>query len=289
MAEKAILYDATRCTACRGCQSACKQWNENDEAIPSKSGAVDSKNTGSYENPPSLSARTWLKIKFNEAEHYGKVDFLFTRQACMHCTDAACIKVCPTGALYRDETYGIVGFNKSLCTGCGYCGEFCPFGVPHLDHYMGFTTAKMSKCVLCTQPGLNRLDAGQAPACVKTCPTAALQFGDRDAMLAAARQKVQGLKSNGFTNATLYGETELGGLHVLYVLNDTADKYGLPVAPKFPDTAIAWQDVIQPLGWAVGGLTILGLALNFIVAREAKMTNNLPGKGKKEANNVGKK
>ncbi len=81
-----------------------------------------------------------------------------------------------------------------------------------------------------------------------------------------------------YPNASLYGEKELGGLHVMYVLNDTPDKYRLPVDPKFPATAIAWKDVIQPLGWAVGGLTILGLALNYIIAREAKMTKSLPGK-----------
>jgi formate dehydrogenase beta subunit len=267
----------------------CKQWNENDEIIPTRQNGVDSRNTGSYENPRDLASGTWLKIKFTEVEHYSKLDWLFTRRACMHCTDAACVKVCPSGALYRDETYGIVGFNKSLCTGCGYCVEFCPFSVPKLDHYLGVTKAKMSKCVLCTQPALNRLDAGRAPACVTTCPTQALQYGDRDQLMVTARQKVLALKAKGFGNATFYGEKELGGLHVMYVLNDTPDKYGLPVNPPFPDVATAWKDIIQPVGWAVGGLTILGLVLNFIVAREAKMTQELPGRGKKEAKHVGKK
>ena len=66
MAEKAILYDATRCTACRGCQAACKQWNENDEVIPDWENGVQSSNRGSYENPPDLSPQTWVKIKFTE-------------------------------------------------------------------------------------------------------------------------------------------------------------------------------------------------------------------------------
>ena len=72
MAEKAILYDATRCTACRGCQAACKQWNENDEFIPVET-KVQSVNWGSYENPPDLSPTTWLKMKFREIEPGGKV------------------------------------------------------------------------------------------------------------------------------------------------------------------------------------------------------------------------
>jgi formate dehydrogenase iron-sulfur subunit len=280
MAEKAILYDATRCTACRGCQALCKEWNENDEVIPAVQGGVKEKNWGSYENPKDLSTRTWLKIGFNEVEHYNRLDWLFSRRSCMHCTNAVCIKVCPTGALYRDEVYGIVGLNRNLCSGCGYCVDFCPFDVPRLDGNRLIGKGVMSKCVLCTQAGLNRLDINQEPACVKTCPTDALTFGDRDTLVATARQKVAALKAKGLTNATFYGEKELGGLHVLYVLNDTPDKYGLPVDPQFPATATAWQDIIQPLGWAVGGLTLLGLAFNFVIAREAKMTKELPGKSK---------
>jgi formate dehydrogenase iron-sulfur subunit len=278
MAGKAILFDATRCTACRGCQVACKEWNENDEVIPVKENSVATKNWGSYENPKDLQPTTWLKMEFHEVEHYNKVDWLFNRRACMHCTEAACVKVCPSGALYYDETYGIVGLNVDLCTGCGYCQEFCPFDVPRLDGNRLFGKGKAYKCVLCTQPTLNRLDVGKEPACVKACPPDALMYDDRDKLVAIAKDKVTALKAKGFDNATFYGEKELGGLHVMYVLNDTPDKYGLPADPKYPAMATVWQDVLQPLGWAVGGLTILGLALNYVVAREAKKPKSLAGK-----------
>jgi len=76
MAEKAILYDPTRCTACRGCQAACKQWNENDEIIPDVENGVQSFNRGSYENPPDLSPQTWLKMEFREVERDGKCTVL---------------------------------------------------------------------------------------------------------------------------------------------------------------------------------------------------------------------
>ena len=76
MAEKAILYDATKCTACRGCQAACKQWNENDEEIPTKENWVDAHNWGSYENPPELSAHTWERMGFKEVERNGRVTWL---------------------------------------------------------------------------------------------------------------------------------------------------------------------------------------------------------------------
>jgi len=266
MADKAILFDATRCTACRGCQVACKQWNENDEFIPTVENSVDSKNRGSYENPPDLSPTTWIKMEFREVAPDGQVRWLFTRRACMHCTDAGCVKVCPTGALYHDEN-GFVGYNKDLCSGCGYCIEACPFNVPRSEHNIITGIAKMDKCTICTTPGLNRIAEGYEPACVKTCPPHALEYDDRNKLVAEGKKRVTSLKSKGWTNANLYGENELGGLHVMYVLDDHPAVYGLPVNPRISAATIAWQDVIQPLGWAVGGVTILGLGLNYLVAR----------------------
>ena len=75
------------------------------------------------------------------------------------------------------------------------------------------------------------------------------------------------LQAKGYTNAYFYGDTELDGLHVMYVLDDHPAVYGLPVEPKVSAATVAWQDVIQPLGWAVGGATVLGLGLNYLVAR----------------------
>ena len=244
MVDKAILYDATRCTACRGCQVACKQWNENDEYIPAPTDetGVQAKNWGSYENPPELSANTWLRIKFTELERDGKVDWLFTRHACMHCTEASCEQVCPTGAISHQD--GIVVIDQKWCIGCGYCVQACPFHVPHKDVVLG--TAR--KCTLCTTPGLNRLAEGWKPACVKTCPTNALIIGDRSELVAEGRKRVQTLIANGYDNAYLYGDEELGGLGLLYVLDDSPEVYGLPKAPQVAISASVGQ-------WLSGILT----------------------------------
>jgi len=227
---KAILYDATKCTACRGCQVACKQWNELE--------AEETTNRGTYENPPDLSPHTWIKIKFIELEKEGKLGWLFARQACMHCTDASCAQVCPTGAISHQD--GFVIIDQGWCIGCGYCIQACPFHVPHKDEVLG--TAR--KCTSC----IDRRSGDLEPACVKTCPTSALMFGDRDLLVAEGRARVEALKAEGYSNAYLYGDEELGGLHVLYVLDDSPAAYGLPESPQVAISASVGQ-------WLSGILT----------------------------------
>ncbi len=265
MADKAILYDATRCTACRGCQAACKQWNENDEGIIATKNAIEAHNRGSYENPPELTGNTWLRMRFTEVERDSKVSWLFTRQACMHCTEASCERACPTGAISHDGF--VVVIDQEWCVGCGYCVQACPFGAIHLDETRG--TAQ--KCTLCTTSGLNRLNQGWAPACVKTCPPKALSFGDREALIAEGEKRVQALQDKGYKNASLYGAKELGGLMLLYVLDDSPSIYGLPESPRVATSASAGQ-------WLSGILTagvLAALPLWFLFKRR-KETESKP-------------
>jgi len=147
----------------------------------------------------------------------------------MHCGDAGCMKVCPSpGALYRTKD-GIVAYNKDKCISCKYCVSACPFNVPRYD-----ADNKVSKCHLC----LDRVSNGIQPACAKACPTETLKFGNRAALVAKAKADKK----------TLYGESELNGLGVVYALEAPPEQYGLPSSPSIPFSIFLWKDVIKPLG-----------------------------------------
>ncbi len=226
---KARLIDVSKCIACRACQIACKQWNE----LP----AEHTTQRGTYENPPELSGSTWIKVEFRERPG----EWLFRAHTCMHCTDASCEKVCPTGAISHQGEVVII--DQKWCIGCGYCVQACPFNVPHKDEITG--TAR--KCRFC----IDRITNGLAPACATTCPTGTIQFGERADLLAAAQERVQTLRANGSPNATLYGEDEMGGLHTLYVLTDRPSVFSLPEAPQLA-TSTAWAQ------W-LGGIITAGV------------------------------
>lgn len=227
MTEKAILFDTTKCIACRACQVACKQWWE----LP----GVATINRGTYENPPDLGAETWNRIRFREIPYNGTVRWVFTRHSCMHCTRAVCVWVCPTYARSYDAL-GYVTINQERCIGCGRCVAYCPFEVPRLGNHglsprilvqSGVPRAVAYKCAFCK----DRVEDGLAPACVKTCPPGALQFGERLELVKQGRARVDDLRAT-YPKAYLYGENELGGLHVMYVLTDEPNIHGLPENPQ---------------------------------------------------------
>jgi formate dehydrogenase beta subunit len=256
----ALLLDLAKCTACRGCQAACKQWND----LP----AEVTQNWGSYQNPADLSYDTYTLIHFDEQEREdGTLAWLFLNQRCLHCTEAACVDVCPTGALAYNEM-GFVSFEEEKCNGCGYCSQYCPFGIPRLGQVNTISgEAKSSKCTFCQ----DRTTNGLSPACAQACPTGAILFGERDELVAMGKKRVEDLKTRGRSEARLYGENELGGLHQMYVLEAKASLYGLPENPKYPANATL-RNVLKPLGnVAIGAALVGSVAAFFITRRNIKM------------------
>jgi formate dehydrogenase iron-sulfur subunit len=253
--DVAMLVDVTKCVSCWWCYAACKNYNKLPETIKPDP-----------ENPPPLSPEVWTTLKPIKSG----TEWHSRKQACNHCTDAACVEVCPTGALSYNKM-GFVQYDKEKCSGCGYCVEFCPFGIPQLESNQ-VTGVAMNKCTFCK----DRVANGEQPACAAACPTGAIKFGKRAELVQEGRERVATLgKTN--TNAVFYGDKELGGLHVMYVLDDAPEVYGLPSDPEVPPAATV-REILRWLGAGLGIVIIAGFGLNYIVAREAKMTSDLPGK-----------
>ncbi|HAM52707.1 MAG TPA: 4Fe-4S ferredoxin [Nitrospiraceae bacterium] len=235
MARMAILVSPELCIGCRACQTACKSWNQlpGDKTV----------NRGSFENPPDLTPHLYNKIHYIEVpSEKDALRWLFVNQRCMHCDDAGCMKICPSpGALYKTRE-GAVATNKEKCIGCKLCVVGCPFNVPRYDE-----KDKISKCHLC----FDRIANGLQPACTKTCPTDALKYGDRDALIRSAQKA-------GYEK--LYGQTDLGGLGALYAFKDAPTLYGYNEKPGIPETVVFWHTVLKPLSYiGIGGVVAASL------------------------------
>lgn len=278
--RKAFFTDTSVCIGCKACEVACKEWNRNPVEGYELSG-------NSYDNTGSLGADTWRHVAFIEQDHErieqaresgrrltglgmptigdpsqqqeeqphpDTPDFrwLMSSDVCKHCTNAGCLDVCPTGALFRTE-FGTVVVQDDVCNGCGTCVAGCPFGVIERRadggvqkrnsregedftegvHAPTRNVGVAQKCTLC----YDRLKDGLAPACQKACPTESIQFGDRDEMLRRAHERLATLHAQGRTEARLYGANELdgvGGTGSIFLLLDAPEVYGLPPDPRVP-------------------------------------------------------
>ena len=187
---------------------------------------------------------------------------------CKHCTNAGCLDVCPTGALFRTE-FGTVVVQDDICNGCGYCVAGCPFGV--IDRRIGEKNKDKAvpqvknagvaqKCTLC----YDRLLDDQTPACAKACPTQSIQFGDLDELQARADARLATLQAQGVDSARLYGRDEddgVGGAGAFFLLLDEPEVYGLP-----PDPVVTTRDL--PAMWKAAGTAaamIVGVALSAVL------------------------
>jgi formate dehydrogenase iron-sulfur subunit len=246
MGRVAYYYDSSKCIGCRGCQVSCKTWNQEK--------AERTEFTGSHTNPPKLSPDTRMIMRFYEDFYPDTVPHMFMlKWQCFHCGDPGCVKACPSGCLQQDEK-GIVFMDKDKCIACGYCRSGCPFGIPSIGK-------KVNKCDMCHSRINKGAESGSInegrfsasfktniPACVKSCQSDALLYGDRDEMIEIGKKRVEWLKGRGYEKAQLYGLDGVDGLGVLSVITEDPEKFGLPRVPTLPLDFSLWRDIVSPFG-----------------------------------------
>jgi len=249
--EYAKLVDISRCIGCKGCEVACKEWNDLK--------VEPTANFGSYQSHQDLTPNTWLLMRFNEVETGdGGINWFITKDACHHCEEPGCLYACPSpGAIVQYEN-GIVDFNQDNCIGCQYCVAGCPFDIPRFDA----STKKVYKCNMC----IDRVEAGLEPACAKTCPTNAISWGTKEDMVTLAEEQVERLKKRGFTNAALYNPAGVGGTHMMYVVphGDRLEDYHLPADPVASPGVFQGLSFVKKMGSYLFGAGILAAALHYL-------------------------
>ena len=164
-----LVIDLDICVGCQACVISCDAWNNQ--------GSVEASDDDDRDEAQPSARGAWLNrvhsYEVNDGDQSRTVHF---PKACLHCENAVCVKVCPTGASYKREEDGIVLVDGDQCIGCGLCAWACPYGARELDELDGV----MKKCTLCIDRIYNTILAPeeQEPACVASCPTRARHFGD---------------------------------------------------------------------------------------------------------------
>jgi formate dehydrogenase iron-sulfur subunit len=244
-----------------------------DASPPGATPAADTAAAGPEGTPPPWvddgDAMMAAAAEARTAEATGTLpDFrwLMASDVCKHCTHAGCLDVCPTGALFRTE-HGTVVVQPDVCNGCGYCVPACPFGVIERreDHGHDGTVSNIGvaqKCTLC----YDRLTEDQTPACAQACPTTSIKFGTLSEMLDTARDRVEVLHANGFSEARLYGanaDDGVGGTGSVFLLLDEPEVYGLPPDPVVPTADL--PDMFRKAG--IAAVAMLALAVGAFAGR----------------------
>ena len=161
-----LVIDLDTCVGCHACAVNCKEWNTSSHPAPLT-------DLDAYGSRPD---GVWLNRVHGFEVGGGAGRTVYFPRSCLHCEDALCVTVCPTGASYKRVEDGIVLVDEDLCIGCKLCSWACPYGAREFDTDGGV----MKKCTMCIDRiyNDNLPEADRVPACVATCPAQARHFGD---------------------------------------------------------------------------------------------------------------
>lgn len=190
------LTDTTRCIGCRACEVACAEAH----GLP----VPDVINDGALESERKTSTDQWTVVNRYETDK-GTV---YAKKQCMHCWQPACAAACLTNAMYKTHE-GPVIWREDKCMGCRYCMVSCPFEIPKFEY--DSINPKIQKCIQCW----DRLQEGEAPACVSACPVDALMFGKKNQLMEIARVRIYNHPERYVHH--IYGQHEVGGTGWLYL------------------------------------------------------------------------
>ena len=232
-----LLYDSTRCINCGACAGACKDENH----LP---GAVEDRTT----------AYTWTVVS--------EIQGAKVRRLCMHCLVPTCASVCPVGALHKTPE-GPVVYDSEKCMGCRYCMMACPFDVP--KYQWDRPVPVVGKCIMC----YGRVREGRPTACAEACPVQATVFGERNALIVDARERIR--NNPGTYLDAVYGIREAGGTGVLMLAGTSFAALGLKSGlPEDPLPVRTWQVLSRlPDFISVWGASLY--AIHWITSRRAKV------------------
>ncbi|AML50537.1 4Fe-4S dicluster domain-containing protein [Falsihalocynthiibacter arcticus] len=212
-----LVIDLDTCVGCHACVISCKGWNTENYGAPlSDQDAYGADPQGTFLNRVHT---------FEVQPEVGTAKTVHFPKSCLHCEDAPCVTVCPTGASYKRVEDGIVLVNEDSCIGCGLCAWACPYGARELDKAAGV----MKKCTLCVDRIYNENlpEEDREPACVRTCPAGARHFGDFADETSAVSQLV----------------AERGGFDLMPEMGTKPVNKYLPPRPKDTGTEI---DILAP-------------------------------------------
>jgi formate dehydrogenase iron-sulfur subunit len=234
--SKAFLIDTTRCTACRGCQVACKEWKN----LPPNA----TKQTGTHQNPPDLNPFNFKLVRFSEHLENDVVQWYFFPDQCRHCVAPPCMgSAADPDAIIQDEATGAVIFTeKTSAEDYAFIRESCPYDIPRQNPQ----TKQLVKCDMC----IDRVRANMLPMCVKSCAMGAMNFGEREEMLQLAATRLAEVKKE-FPKARLLDPDDVS---VIFLVADDPAKYHEHAVAQAPGPLSRQQFLAKTLA-PIAGLT----------------------------------